>query len=90
MLNLIYSGTSKWMNKAFSSMNGWLSNDINSAIKNGMRYSSVAWSNAKSVWRVLQKWFGDAVAVVGDMYESAFDKFDSILKAAWSNAKICI
>ena len=23
--HLIYSGTSKWMNKAFSSMNGWLS-----------------------------------------------------------------
>lgn len=53
--------------------------------------SSIAWSNAKSVWSGTSKWFGNAFSSlkgwVGDMYESAFDKFDSISSTAWSNAK---
>ena len=44
--------------------------------------SSIAWSNAKSVWSGTSKWFGNAFSSlkgwVGDMYESTFDKFDSI------------
>ena len=50
----------------------------------------VAWSNAKSVWSGTSKWFGNAFSSlkgwVGDMYESTFDKFDSISRT-WSNAK---
>ena len=46
--------------------------------------SSIAWSNAKSVWSGTSKWFGNAFSSlkgwVGDMYESTFDKFDSISK----------
>lgn len=52
--HLIYSGTSKWMNKAFSSMNGWLSDMKNSALKKWDAISSVAWSNAKVYGGVLQ------------------------------------
>ena len=54
------------------------------------KISSIAWSNAQTVWKGTSKWFGKAESVTGkltDMKDFASGKWDAISSIAWSNAK---
>lgn len=87
----IRENVKNWFGKTKESAEEKLTGLKTSAEKKWDKISSIAWSNAKSVWNGTSKWFGNAFSSlkgwVGDMYESAFDKFDSISSTAWSNAK---
>ena len=61
-----------------------------SAEKKWDKISSIAWSNAQTVWKGTSKWFGKAKDVTGkltDMKDFASGKWDAISSIAWSNAK---